>query len=227
MRASCTASQLVSVRRTEKPASTSSRATWRDTELAPRIRNPEGGGSPTPSTLTMGRDSRLWTTTVPMMTRKVIGTSISAPSMPWDSSLRANSEATAAATMPRGESQASRAFSRSVSPLPRVHSQTVRGRATHINTARKIHAGHDSRDSCSTVRRPASSRNSPEISRTVRVSLNSMICWVGTPRMLASHTPITVTVSRPDSWNRVLEMANSPSITIRVPKLCSFCGSQK
>ena len=44
--------------------------------------------------------------------------------------------------------------------------------------------------------------------------------------MLAIHTPITVTVSSPDSWNSRLESVNRVSMTISVPKLCSRCGSQ-
>ncbi len=90
----------------------------------------------TPSASAMGRESRLWITTVAMITMKVTGTSISAPSSPWASSLKANSEATAAATMPRGEIQASSAFSRQSSPLPAVQSHTVSGRATSISTPR-------------------------------------------------------------------------------------------
>ena len=145
IRASWMASQLWSHSRTAKPASWSAPPNARATGLAPMIRNPDAVGAFTFSSLASGRENRLWTTTVLMITRNVTGTSSSAPGTSSVSRRIANSDATAAATIPRGESQASSAFSRQLSELPQVHSHTASGRATHTRTTRNAHASHDSR----------------------------------------------------------------------------------
>ena len=49
-------------------------------------------------------------------------------------------------------------------------------------------------------KRVASSINSPEISKTLKVSLNSSMSSTSTSFILASTIPAIVTAKRPDSW---------------------------
>ena len=68
--------------------------------------------------------------------------------------------------------------------------------------------------------------NSAEISNTLRLSLKSRISSVRTSRMFASHTPMIVTASRPDSCAIASVNANTATTASSVPTLCRYSGNQ-
>ncbi|MDT4836417.1 hypothetical protein FQZ97_701140 [compost metagenome] len=226
MRAARMFSQLESVSSTRLPRFCRALPSSLATGLAPMIRKPEGAGSATFSRRASGRAVALCSTTVPMITRKVRGTSRCARSWPASCRRRANTADTAAATMPRGAIQASSARSRQFRLEPAVLTATQSGRATNWITASSNRVAGPMVNSALKSRRAASRMNSPEISSTLRFSLKCRICRTSTPRMLASHMPMMVTASRPDSLTSRLAVMNTPSTAARAARFCRYSGSQ-
>ncbi len=52
------------------------------------------------------------------------------------------------------------------------------------------------------------------------------MCFTSTPRMFASHMPITVIASSPDSCTSWLLPMKMPSTQASAPRLCRYSGSQ-
>ncbi|MNL45411.1 hypothetical protein D3C87_1680560 [compost metagenome] len=73
--------------------------------------------------------------------------------------------------------------------------------------------------------RAASRMKSPEISSTLRFSLKCRMCRTSTPFMLASHMPIKVTASNPDSLVTSLEAMKIPRTAASAARLCRYSGS--
>ncbi|MNZ99190.1 hypothetical protein D3C78_1185040 [compost metagenome] len=132
---------------------------------------------------------------------------------------------TAAATIPRGAIQPSRARSRQFKFEPQVDSTTFSGRAINWMTSSNASTAGPRPSRALRSRRAARRMNSPEISRTLRFSLKCRICRTSTPFMLASHIPMRVTASRPDSWVTWLEAIKMPSTAASDARLCRYSGS--
>ena len=134
-----------------------------------------------------------------MMIKNTSGTIVLAPSTPRLSSLIANKDEIAAATIPRGAIQLKNHLSAEVNEVPRPEIQMLNGLAMTMTTTKTPKPPQPRSNMALESRRAASKIKSAEMSNTVRVSLNSKISAMSTPRMLASQIPITVTVSKPDS----------------------------
>ncbi|MNG17667.1 hypothetical protein D3C84_1016700 [compost metagenome] len=106
---------------------------------------------------------------------------------------------TAAATIPRGAIQLSKARSRQFNCEPQVDSATFSGRAISWITSNSASTAGPRPIRACRSRRAARRMNSPEISSTLKFSLKCRICRTSTPFMLASHMPMMVTASKPDS----------------------------
>ncbi|MNH19168.1 hypothetical protein D3C79_788940 [compost metagenome] len=225
MRAARMFSQLESASSTRQSSCCRALATARASGLAPTIRKPLGAGSATLSRRANGREVALCSTTVPMITAKVSGTSNRAPACPASSRRMAKIADTAAATMPRGAIQASRARSRQFKFEPKVDNATFSGRATNWMASSKASTAGPRPIRASRSRRAARRMNSPEISSTLRFSLKCRICRTSTPFILASHMPMRVTANSPDSCITWLAAMKIPSTAANEARLCKYSGN--
>ena len=194
-------------------------ASSRENLEAPNINNPSLEPSLTPKNLAQGPAVKLCTTTVPIIIKNTKGTIELAPSKPTDSNLIANNDEIAAATIPRGATQLKNHFSFEVTLVPIPEIQMLNGRAINMTTSRTPKPPQPRSNIALESRRAASRMNNAEISSTVKVSLNSKISAISTPRIFANQIPITVTVSRPDSSCKILDATKIPSIIVNTAVL--------
>ncbi|MNE18867.1 hypothetical protein D3C80_1119260 [compost metagenome] len=132
---------------------------------------------------------------------------------------------TAAATIPRGAIHASSARSRQPRLDPAVLSSTFRGRAMNWMISSSMSTSGPSPIIAFRSSRAASRMNRPEISRTLRFSLKCRMCRTSTPFMLASHMPMSVTASNPDSCVTALDAIKIPRTAASAARLCRYSGS--
>ena len=118
----------------------------------------------------------------------------------WVSS-NAKMDVTAAATIPLGASEARKICSLKVVLLEnRLAPKMVSGRTTRMRRASRMRPWVSvSELSVSVFTRPDRTRNSRDMMRTRRCSLNSRMCLTETAFWLARAIPMTVTVRSPDS----------------------------
>ena len=156
---------------------------------------------------------------MPIIIKKTNGTIELAPAKPTDSSLMANNDEIAAATIPRGATQLKNHLSFDDRFVPRPETHILNGRAINITTNNTPKPPQPRSSIALESRRAASRINKAEISNTVKVSLNSKISAISTPRILASQIPITVTVNNPDSSCKILEATKIPNMIVKTAVL--------
>ena len=158
-------------------------------------------------------------TTVPIIIKNTNGTIELAPARPTASNLIANNDEIAAATIPRGATQLRNHLSFDERLVPRPEIQILNGRAINMTTSRTPKPPHPRSNMALESRRAANRINRAEISNTVKVSLNSKMSAISTPRILASQIPMTVTVNKPDSSCRMFEATKIPNIMVNTAVL--------
>ena len=131
----------------------------------------------------------------------------------------ANNDEMAAATIPRGATQLKNHLSFDDKLVPKPEIQMLNGRATNIATNSTPTPPNPRSSIAPESRRAANRINNAEISSTVKVSLNSKMSAISTPRMFANQIPITVTVNKPDSSCKMLEPTKMPNIMVNTAVL--------
>src|SRR5690606_1913588 len=132
----------------------------------------------------------------------------------------ANNDDTAAATIPRGATQLKNHLSALFKEEPNADTQTLTGLATNITTSHKPRPPKPRSSTAAEPNRAANKINRAEINSTVKVSLNSRISAISTPRILASQIPITVTVNKPDSSCNRLEPTKTANTIVNTAVFC-------
>src|SRR5690606_3584625 len=136
----------------------------------------------------------------------------------------ANKDEIAAATIPRGPIQLIISFSLVFRLEPIDDAHTDKGRATNITMASSTSPAKPTLSKLSSSTRAARMINNTDTNKIVSDSLNSKIVSRGNFGQLASATPSTVTVNKPDSCSKWLEIENSSSTKARVKTLRKNSG---
>ena len=209
---------------TSKPWSLSEVAIRSATGFEPTTNMPLVSGSRTPSKLPTILAPKPWIKTVPMMTINTSGTSSSTPWISYSCKRIANKDEIAAATIPRGPIQLIISFSLVLRFEPMADAQTDKGRATNMTIASSTNPANPTLSKLASSTRAARMIKSTEMSKMVKDSLNSKIVSRGNLGQLASATPNTVTVNRPDSCSKWFDTENSTSTKARVKTLRKNSG---
>ena len=159
-----------------------------------------------------------------MITINTKGTSSSTPWISYSCKRMANNDEIAAATIPRGPIQLIISFSLVLRFEPIADAHTDKGRATNITIASSTKPAKPTLNKLASSTRAAKIIKSTEISRMVNDSLNSKIVSRGNFGQFAKATPSTVTVNRPDSCSKWLEIENNTKTKARVNTLRKNSG---
>ena len=131
----------------------------------------------------------------------------------------AKSDEIAAATIPRGPIQLIISFSLVFRLEPIDDAHTDNGRATNITIASSTKPAKPTLNKLASSTRAARMINNTDTNKMVSDSLNSKIVSRGNFGQLASATPRTVTVNKPDSCSKWLEIENRSSTKAKVKTL--------
>ena len=136
----------------------------------------------------------------------------------------ANNDEIAAATIPRGPIQLIIIFSLTFRLEPIEDTQTDKGRATNITIAKSTRPAKPTLNKLASSTRAARIINNTDTNKMVSDSLNSKMVSRGNFGQLASATPRTVTVNKPDSCSKWLEIEKSSNTKARVNTLRKNSG---
>ena len=150
------------------------------------------------------------------MTKKVAGTSLSAPAIPAAANGAPNDAAVEAATIPRGSIQPMNARSRTDSGVRSVETAATSGRTITTSPRRSSNVGPSTARTEDGVTVAEMEMNSTPMTSWTIVRKNFLSSGKSMPGRLANATPITMAAIRPVSARQASQSAAVPTTTARI-----------